>query len=219
MSNNTNKLNDIIKYYSQLICSINDNDDEESAEKTLAQIENYFLQNKSSYKGEGRVWILIAEKNENKKIVLQIAQAEDIEKEINKNVTNMFNYAIKSKKNTAAVDLDILDKAQDVVINKYKFKHIKKNKTTTQAYMYRSIKKDFTKLFFYEVNIDDYLNKEKEMSEMENIFYQLAKDYCCEAKLAVELDPLCWNSYGSGVGKRFYMHFKKLKDDKNQLTL
>ncbi|WP_025730758.1 hypothetical protein [Atopobacter phocae] len=74
-------------------------------------------------------------------------------------------------------------------------------------YLYRLLKKNYSCLKFYEVNIDKYLNMNTN-NQILDISYDLSKDYVAESKLAIETKAYYWNYYNSGVGKRVYFYFK-----------
>lgn len=219
-------LEEYIKRFSRLICDI----DEKDKESTKSEIENYFMNYPVIETGDygylGRVWILIGKINDDKPYVsLMVAQSENIKKEIDSDVDSMYNTEYKKKryeykKNNndwnfemeVKYNLDIIKSPQIAKINSnnsiylYQVRHEK----IKNQYLYRYIKKKYTNLKIYEVNIDQYLDVSPEMDmgvAVKNI-YEFAKDYYVESKLAVETNALFWNYYKSGVGKRVYYYFK-----------
>lgn len=199
-SNKKKPLEKHIEEFSTLICKIC-----ESTEKSsiLNQISKYFKEKPIVEDEEyriklGRVWILIGKRKEDSKYVaLQIGQSEDIKKEIQNNITHMFN--------TILDNIDEHERRNKIIYLTQKEFEYKKGENKV-AYLYRHLKRDYSNLKFYEVDIDKYLNINNN-NQILDISYHLSKDYVAESKLAAETEPYYWNYYHSGVGKRAYFYF------------
>ena len=93
--------------------------------------------------------------------------------------------------------------------------------------IYPVLKKDYARLIFYEVPIDNYLNTEFinicEMSGIAKIIYDMSKEYFAEARIAYKTGALYWNYFNSGMDKRAYFHNLKMIADerkaKHSITL
>jgi hypothetical protein len=225
-------LEEYIKPFSRHICDI-----EIDYSKTSQSIKEYFddfpIAADPKYGNVGRVWILIGKKSEKSKFEsLMVAQSENIYKEIIININCMYNkdYIKQYEKDQdwnlekeIKYNLDFIKSPQKEKSNtksnfylypKEQFKYKKR-------YLLRRLKKEYRYLKIYEVDIDVYLKTSFMLDENERNIYELAKDYYVEAKLAFETEPVYWNYYKSGVGKRTY-HFvnsiiKMFKPEKDNL--
>lgn len=207
-----------IEKFSHHICTVSDN----KANDPFGEIENYFNTNPvDNTRLFGRVWILIGKDQKSEYISLMVAQSEDIQEEIIKNVGAMLNRNYeKQKEKTDKWDfnkeirynLDVIESPQIAVINSTgsKYTYPKGRAKIKSLYLYRYLKKTYKELLIYEIDIDKYLeiiNLDGIDENIRNIF-QFGKDYYAESRLATETNSLFWNYYNSGVGKRAYLYFK-----------
>lgn len=194
-----------IKNFSSLICEINDN---KNFDEVLKSVENYFYKNPidDDKQGlEGRVWVLIGFKdNTDIPVCLQIGQAENIQKEIIKDIERMYNREYSDTKDEK-LNLDSFTEPKQTDNYEDNFTYDVSDKRGKIAYFYRNLKKKYTTLRFYEIIIDEYLAPIQELLPVEKSMYEISKDYYCEAKLATEIGTKNWHLYRSGVGKRFYL--------------
>ena len=75
------------------------------------------------------------------------------------------------------------------------------NKAPYQEYL-----KQYDEICFYEISIENYL-KDKAPENIQEIIYEMCKEYFAEALVAASTKALDWNFYKSGIDKRslFYI--------------
>ena len=211
-----------IEVFSELICTV------EKADDALNSVEEYFQRKPINKDGQhGRVWILIGKDKQEEYHTLMVAQSEDIQEEINKDIGFMFNLEYLKKKTITnesvkkdtVYNLDIIENPVTVKLktNGNTYDYPKECSKRKRQYLYRKIHNEYKDLKFYEIDIDEYLQKDDSigLNSRNTMVYELAKDYLAEAKLAVEYNAVFWDYYNSGVGKRAYLFFKKKIDNSN----
>ena len=210
-------INSKIEPYSRLICRIT------NEEKTFDNINQYFdaypIVNNRIF---GRVWILIGKDKSEKYRALNVAQSEDIKKEIVSDVKAMFNSEYKKN---CPIQRDIqweINNNLDVIKNPVESNPSAQGKTfiyqknqDKNPYLYRFLFKTYSDLVIYEVDIDSYLGIDESSISNQVIkdIFAFGKDYYAESRLAVETQALYWNYYRSGIGKRSYLHFRPDSDN------
>lgn len=213
-----NDLEGYLKRFSREICSINKTLSEETA--VLDDVHSYFKKypiKETNYGHEGRVWILIGAEEGKSYKSLMVAQAENIYVEIVQDVQRMYNHVFQDKDDGTwdtriKYDLDIFKGPIKVENKEDSYLYQPNNKQGKIAYFYRSLKKKYSSLKFYEVIIDAYI-KPGDLSDLyKKKLYEISKDYYCEVMLAIKTDCKNWKPYGSGVGKRFYKQFLSEQD-------
>ncbi len=210
-----------IESFSNHICTVSFGKETE----VMNDIQKYFTQNPINNDGLfGRVWILIGENEKSEYLSLMVAQSEDIEDEINTDVSAMLNLEYRKQKSKTSkwdcdkeirYNLDVIKAPQIAKINSTGSTYVyqKGHERIKSQYLYRYLMKKHKNLLIYEIDIDKYLKIKTIENIDENIknIYLFGKDYYVESKLAVETDSLFWNYYNSGVGKRAYLYFRKMK--------
>ncbi len=208
-----------IEKFSKLVCSIDED------HKPLDEINAYFAKHPIINDGmHGRVWFLIGkERNENKYCVLNVAQSEDIKKEIVDNVRSMLNLTYLEKKQackTLSIEEEMkynLDVIKSPILSSpsaegYQYPYQQGNSET--PYFYRFAYKNYLSLKIYELDIDSYLHIDfsEQAGEVFRNLYSFGKDYYAEAKLAVKTHAKYWRYYRSGIGKRAYKFFSSKEE-------
>ncbi len=212
-------IKEYIEDFSNYICTVSI---EREFETINNEVQTYFAQNPVDNNGLfGRVWILIGENEKSEYFSLMVAQSEDIQKEINTDVSAMLNLEYKfQKKNLNKWDIDKEIRYNLDVIKSPRIAKINSTDNTyvyqdghekiKNQYLYRYLMKIYKRLLIYEIDIDKYLKIKTVDNINENIknIYLIGKDYYVESKLAVETNSLFWNYYKSGIGKRAYLYFR-----------
>ncbi|MDD3141225.1 MAG: hypothetical protein PHX08_19960 [Lachnospiraceae bacterium] len=198
-----------LKPFSRCICEIFDAENEKTVIQQIHQYFENFPIKETVYGHEGRVWILIGKRNNEPYKSLMVAQSENIYDEIVKDVMRMFNHIFHENddgtwKAKIQYDLDVIKGPKQSENKEDNYFFQPGDKQGKISYFYRNLKKQYDVLKFYEIEIDAYLEPERTMNSIENSIYELAKDYYCEAKLAIKTASGNWETYRSGIGKRIY---------------
>lgn len=208
-------LDDLESYlapFSRIICEISKTSNEQEIIDSIDTYFNKFPIKETNYGHEGRVWILIGQRGNEKYRSLMVAQAENIYDEILKDVQRMFNHQYQENddgtwETRIKFDLDIFKNPKQVVEKEDAFLYQSDSKQGKISYFYRYLKKKYNVLKFYEVKIDQYLGSCEINDGIGREMYEISKDYYCESMLAIKTSCENWAPYGSGVGKRFYYSF------------
>lgn len=137
---------------------------------------------------EHHVWTLYGEK-QNKRICLQVRQSKDIKKEIIRDIELM--------------DAEQEYKGEQISVNTQFYKDTyMRNREANSSCIYNIIKREYTPLTFYYINVDKYLGIDRVNSNNATInsIVNVSKEYYAETKFAYDTQAIFWNVYRSGVG-------------------